>query len=450
MLFIMAAQNVNFKLKRNTPGKPSPIYLILYFDKTRFKYSTGQIIDPLFWNNETQRPFLKQNEKGLTLKLNPDIIRDNERINFSLNEFQSATQRYFENLTFNREQPTPERLKEMFDKDFRQEQKRKEPKKIDLNTYIENYIKELETGKRLTEKDKKRYSPGTIKNFKGFQVQFNNYQNEKHKKLNFENITIDFYNDYTGYFTQKDYSLNTIGRHVKNLKTIMRAARDEGLHQNNEIDRKHFKILKTDVDSIYLTEKEIQDIYKLDLAKEPVLDLTRDIFLVGCYTAQRFSDYSRINKTHIRELENGTRIIELRQQKTGERVIIPIKPELLQILKKYNYNLPKTYEQKINENIKKVGSKAKITDKQEIETIKGGLTVKNTISKNQLIKTHTARRTGATLMYLSGIPSIDIMKITGHKTEREFLKYIKVTKEQTAVNMALHPYFQSAHLKIIN
>ena len=444
----MATQNVIFKLKENTPGKLSPINLHIYFNKIRFKYATGEKIDPVLWNTTNQKPFLKNNEKDLTVKLTKEIISDNEKILFKLNEYKSATKKYFEYLIYQRIQPTPEILKELFNKDFRPEQKKKESKQIDLNTYIDKFIKELETGKRLTE-NKQRYASGTIKNFKGFQVQFNNFQTDKHKKLNFEHITIDFYNDYTGYFTQKDYSINTIGRHVKNLKTIMRASRDEGLHQNNEIDRKQFKILKTDVDSIYLTEKEIKKLRDLDLSENKVYDLTRDIFLVGCYTAQRFSDYSRINKSHIRKLENGTQIIELRQQKTGEKVIIPIKPELLEILKKYDFNLPKTYEQKINENIKKVGEKAKIKEPQEIENIRGGLKLKTTLPKHELIKTHTARRTGATLMYLAGIPSIDIMKITGHKTEREFLKYIKVTKEQTAQNMALHPYFQTTPLKIV-
>jgi hypothetical protein len=50
-------------------------------------------------------------------------------------------------------------------------------------------------------------------------------------------------------------------------------------------------------------------------------------------------------------------------------------------------------------------------------------------------------------MYLAGIPVIDIMKISGHKTEREFLKYIKVTKEQTEINLASHPYFIGNTLK---
>jgi hypothetical protein len=69
--------------------------------------------------------------------------------------------------------------------------------------------------------------------------------------------------------------------------------------------------------------------------------------------------------------------------------------------------------------------------------------------KKDLIKTHTARRTGCSLMYLAGIPVIDIMKVSGHKTEKEFLKYIKVGKEETAINLASHPYFNQSNLKVV-
>ncbi|MBS1686979.1 MAG: hypothetical protein JSS76_19735 [Bacteroidetes bacterium] len=44
-------------------------------------------------------------------------------------------------------------------------------------------------------------------------------------------------------------------------------------------------------------------------------------------------------------------------------------------------------------------------------------------------------------MYLAGIPTIDIMKITGHKKESNFMKYICITNEETANKLANHPYF---------
>ena len=135
-------------------------------------------------------------------------------------------------------------------------------------------------------------------------------------------------------------------------------------------------------------------------------------------------------------------------QKTKELVVIPIRPDLNLILSKYNYNLPKTYEQKVNKYIKEVGKQAEIKEIIHTETIKGGLTVKAATPKYELIKTHTARRSGCTNMYLAGISTLDIMKVSGHKTEGEFLKYINVTKEQTAMNLANHPYFMGTHLTV--
>jgi integrase len=358
--------------------------------------------------------------------------------------------------------PTQEWLASVIDKYYHKEI----PTEITLNKYIANFIKEAESGDRLYDHNgiTKRYEKGSIKNYKGFQAQFDKYQKDKRVKLNFDSITIDFYDEFVRYFTKKDYSINTIGRHVKNLKSIMRCAREEGLHTNTQIELKKFKVLKTKVENIYLTELELNTIKNIDfniltpkqleiLQKNGItninhLDLARDIFLIGCYTAQRFSDFSKIRPAHIKTMDNGLMVIDLIQQKTGERVVIPIRPELDVILKKYDYMVPKTFEQKINERIKVIGELAEITDTIIVEERKGGFKVKKDVTKNALIKTHTARRTGCTLMYLAGVPTLDIMKISGHKSEREFLNYIKVGKEETAQNLSKHPYFMGTTLKI--
>ena len=162
--------------------------------------------------------------------------------------------------------------------------------------------------------------------------------------------------------------------------------------------------------------------------------------MIGCYTALRFSDYCRISKENILTRVNG-KVIEITTKKTGQKVIIPIHPYLLQILKKYDYNVPKTHEQKINQRIKIIGQLAEINEDITIESVQGGMKVKKTVKKYELIKTHTARRSGATNMYLLDMNTIDIMKITGHKTETSFMKYIKVTKEETADKLAKHPFF---------
>ena len=74
----------------------------------------------------------------------------------------------------------------------------------------------------------------------------------------------------------------------------------------------------------------------------------------------------------------------------------------------------------------------------EIRASGCGMKVNKTVPKHKLIMTHTARRSGATNMYKRGIPTIYIMKITGHKTESSFLRYIRITKEETADKIIQH------------
>ena len=212
-----------------------------------------------------------------------------------------------------------------------------------LVDYIARFTREMEEGTRLNI-HKLRYGPSTIKNYKGFVVQFDEYCKAKRKQFDFADIDLKFYDDFVAWFTAKNYSVNTIGRHVKELKIIMRAAREEGLHDNGAIESRKFRVLTADVENIYLTESEIRAIAALDLSKNRHKDVARDIFLVGCYTAQRFSDYSTINEGNIRTLENGQQVIDLKQQKTGNHVVIPVRPELQAILEKYDNRLPRTYD----------------------------------------------------------------------------------------------------------
>jgi len=313
-------------------------------------------------------------------------------------------------------------------------------KGINLNEYIDCFIEDCESNDRLTEKST-RFATATIKTYKAFRSQFQQYQELKNKKCNYEDITMQFYNDFVKYFNEKNYTPNTIGKHIKVLKYMMRCSRDEDLHNNLEINKRKFKVTSNEVKTIYLSEDELQKIYNLDLSDNPTLEKQRDVFLIGCYTAQRFSDYSKIKKDNINILDDGIKVIELTQQKTNETVVIPIRPELENLLAKYDYTVPNTFEQKVNKGVKEVGKLVEINEPVVIDSYQGGKKVSVTAPKYKLIQTHTARRTGCTNMYLAGIPSIDIMKISGHKTEKEFLKYIRITKKQTAQNLAKHSYF---------
>ena len=145
---------------------------------------------------------------------------------------------------------------------------------------------------------------------------------------------------------------------------------------------------------------------------------------MNCYTGLRHADWSKVTKENIHDGK-----LHVRTNKTNEPVIIPIKPLVKEILEKYE-SLSIPSNQKTNDGLKWIGQKA--SDKN---------LGKANITKWRRIRTHTARRSFANNAYLAGIPMRDIMQITGHRTTDSFLKYIRVTKIETAEKLKDHPFF---------
>ena len=220
----------------------------------------------------------------------------------------------------------------------------------------------------------------------------------------------------------------------------MNEAAERGLHTNLAHKKRKFKSLNEEADTIYLSLEEIKKIENTDLSESPRLDKVRDLFLIGCYTGLRFSDFTKIKPENI---QTGKPILKYRTQKTGERVYIPIHPTAMKIFDKHNRKLPKAYQNQVmNRYLKELAELAGINDLTETTITRAGILEKSKKPKFKLVTTHTARRSFATNAYLSGIPSIAIMKITGHKSEKSFLKYIRVTKQQNADLLLNHPFFQ--------
>jgi len=437
-----------FKLKDAKAEQETSIRLYVFhrnFPHRRFVYGLKKSILPALWDAETQRPtkdkkLIKEYEKFIPTIANDllDITRKLDDVNTKVNNYFTMASIPENGITISSES-LKNHLESQFNKKIESETKKK---KETLNQFIARYISELEQGKILVPEKAKRYEEGSIKNFKTFQSQFNQYQLNRKIQLNFDDITVDFYNDFVRYLNEKDYRANTIGRHIARLKVIMRySMKKEKLHQNSEFSNGDFQTFQLKTDEVYLTKKEVETLHNFDLSDKPHLQIYRDVFLIGCYTAQRVSDYNGIKPENIQDLRKK-KVIVLTQKKTKEKVIIPIKNELNEILKRYNYAPRKVAEQNLNDAIKEICKLAGINQPTEITETKGGKSVKITKPKYQMVTSHTARRTGATLMYLSKIPSIAIMELTGHKKESTFLKYIRVTKEENAETLATHKYFK--------
>jgi len=119
------------------------------------------------------------------------------------------------------------------------------------------------------------------------------------------------------------------------------------------------------------------------------------------------------------------------------------------ILKKRNGTPPQTMpDQHLNYAIKQIGSIAKINTIETKTVTKGGKKQTLKYFKYDLISSHTARRSFCTNAYKSGMPTIDIMAISGHKTEKVFYNYIKVNNIERAEKIRLNKFFTNNNLKL--
>ena len=189
-------------------------------------------------------------------------------------------------------------------------------------------------------------------------------------------------------------------------------------------------------DVVTLDRDEITQLYVYDgLTKSE--EVVRDLFVVACMTALRFSDFSRLNEENF--IDN---MIQIKTQKTGTLVIIPQSKYVRSLLRKYDYQLPKCpCIQHFNKVIKTVCRKVGIITKVPYERTIGLKRISEMVPKWMRIGSHSGRRSAATNMFLAGIPALRIMKITGHKTEEAFMRYIGLTKEENAAVLAGNMFF---------
>lgn len=217
---------------------------------------------------------------------------------------------------------------------------------------------------------------------------------------------------------------------------------ERGLIVNPDYRKRRFRVEEEQPETVYLNSKEIEKLAKLNLSENPRLDKVRDLFLIGCATGLRFSDYNQVNQDHITKVKGGY-TLSVRTSKTGENVIIPIGTNVLEIIKKYDFRLQKIpSNQKVNKSLKDLCKLAGFTETIVKHISKGDMRIESKKKKWEMISTHTARRSFATNAYLGGIPELKIMKITGHRTEKSFLRYIRISQEDNALNLIQHPFFK--------
>ena len=435
--------SIRFDLQAgNKDSKSVPIRAWVSFNSQRFPFNTGIRIDKRFWNDKTKKPIASVAFKDY--QKTADAIEDiiawvKKAFDFLVKQFggypeSSDFKSKCEEIVFHKGELPGDDQPVLYD---------------NLINYIQHVIDKSKAGKR-TLRNGKPYANATLKNYNTLKNTLQRYLDEKKKSsLIFNDIDVDFYHDFQEFIYHKEKkSDNYFGTLVKNIKVIMNEAFEEGLHQNQKYKSKRFKKVQLEVDNIYLSIDQLNKLYKHDFSDNSRLDRVRDLFLVGCWTGLRFSDFTNIKAKNIQ----GD-FIEIKTQKTGESVVIPIHDTVRAIMEKYkevttNSLPPALSNVKMNLYIKEAVKEAKLTDLISIERTRAGLTTIKQQPIDELVSTHTARRSFASNMFKLGVPSIVIMAVTGHRTEKAFMKYIKATPKEKAEMM--REIWTRKSMKVVN
>ena len=283
---------------------------------------------------------------------------------------------------------------------------------------------------RYLEDKREMIQPSTVTVIRTMKKHLLSFEDYIGYKVTFDSFNGVFYDQFVRYLTfeipvmrrtkvMKGLKMNTVGKTIKQLKTFLK----DRMYRKviPFLDLSCFKTLEEDVDSVFLDRIELSKIYHLNLFETPKLIKYRDMFIVGCLTGFRFSDYSTLNRN---QLKNG--MLHVRQNKTGATVVVPLREDARKsLIEKYEMRMPRVSMVNFNYYIKEVVKLASIDEPVMIAHKRGNKVIEETRPKYAWVSSHTARRSFCTNEYLSGTPSDLIMAISGHKSEKTFKNYIK-------------------------
>jgi len=428
------ALRIKFNLKE--PQKEESLLMLLCrWNNQQVKLSTKQRVVVSTWDNKKQLCITSPE------MFSPRVNRQSKKINVYLGQLSARLNQFYDenyssSLSLNQAKSAIQKLIEEILVIDKEKEKRIKMTPIQLfEEYAEKKRIDPHTGRYIGERTK-IHQRTVIHRLQAF-LEYNKLPDD------FSVFTSKkFDRQFTEWcYSVKKYKQNTIYATYGVLKPFLNAAKEEGFDVGEYY--KNLKGKSVDVDTIYLTEEEISRLYKLDIKRlikegeidaKSMIETTRDLFIIACWTGLRRSDIDRLDKASF-NMENKT--ITITAEKTKRQVVIPMHPMVVALYKKYNGKFPHLCDKaKANNHLRECARHAGIDDEVRMVENRAGKVTTLIYKKYQLVGMHTGRRSFATNMYKRRFPTIAIMRLTGHTTEANFLKYIKVTPEENAAMMA--------------
>lgn len=227
--------------------------------------------------------------------------------------------------------------------------------------------------------------------------------------LDFKDITYTFLKDFEVHLKEKGNSVNTVAKHMRQLRTLVNEAINQGYIPSDAYPFRKYKIKQEKGRKEFLTPDELKRLENLDVDKK--LRHVLDAFLFCCYTGLRYSDFCQLTPENIIRV-NGKRWLHFKSVKTDVEIRLPLhllfEGKALAVLERYDI----------------VTDFAKIGPNSEANKYLAQLAALARIRKH--ITYHTARHTCATLLVHQGVPITTVQKLLGHTSVRTTEVYSEV------------------------
>lgn len=429
--------NIGFYLRDANSKTAQRIWAIFRHNGERLKIDTHKKIEPKDWSTAKQSAL--------------SGFKHSKEYNKYLKEFKENIEKTVLALDLKKVRIDQIRLQDEIDKIYKKDELKIGTEEIiDFISFINSHINA-----------KKNIAPSTVSMFKQVKMhvlvfselvskkqlaEYNKLGNKSKSKyefvqtrlLDFDQINSDYVERFKDYLFEQTfettirgekqvvhYKKNYIAKLLARLKHFTDAASQKGLiayfkpNQTSKIDTE-------DIDSVYTDFEMLERWIKLKLPNKEE-QIVRDKYFFNCFLGMRFSDLNNLEKHFFteRKIKGETFIVYSgRSKKTDRRQEFIVHKNAVSILQKYDFEMPKVSEQNYNELLKQIAYKAGFTKLVRIRETRGNEQIFSDVPEWQLISSHTGRRSFCTNFYNEGVATQAIMSISGHKTEREFLKYI--------------------------
>lgn len=355
----------------------------------------------------------KLKEERIKANLKSEPYNNHIEFNKIIDEFENKVKDIFRYIYSNNLNPTKELI----------ESKMKNEVVNNTHSFFESFDEYIEISK-----SSKAYN--TIKNYNSCKKFLKNYEDFSGVKLHFEMIDYRFYELFRDYcYSEKDTLNNYFGKLISTLKTFL----DWSFNRNytTNIQYKKFEAIQDNIDIICLTVEELLNLFNYNF-KSDRLNHAKDVYCFGCFTGYRFSDIFALKSSNV--FENYFKSTLVKTQTVDH--IVPMTLYSKKIILKYKGTihepLPVISSQNLNDYIKECCEIAKINTPTTITRYIGKRKIEKTLPKYKLITTHTARKTFITTSLVLGMSEVSVKKISNHKKDEHFRKYVNVA--QTYLN----------------